>query len=282
MTDAVRVCVGVDLSKATLDVQVRPDVRPLADAEPQERDALLTRRRQLIEMRTAVKNRLQQVFVARGARVRKSLTAHIAYPTRELDRAETVLGEIVRRSPIWRERDGLLQSAPGVGPVLSFTILAALPEPGSLDRKAIAALGGQHHRAMPVDAAEALQPLDRRRDCRRERGRQGQLCDPLIQFVAPTQLVLEQREVLAEDHAVLVHERRRRAGELAEPGVMGGSPRLLEIDAAAARQELQEVVPRLEDLALEGLAAPHEIAHALLRFRRNANHRELARAMQPR
>jgi transposase len=122
--------------------QVRPEIRPLADAEQQELDALLTRRRQLIEMLTAEKNRLQQVFVARGSRVKKSLTAHIAYLTRELGRAETDLGALVRQSPIWRERDDLLQSAPGVGPVLSFTLLAALPELGRLDRKAIAALVG--------------------------------------------------------------------------------------------------------------------------------------------
>ena len=122
--------------------QVQPEIRPLADADQQELDALLTRRRQLIEMLTAEKNRLQQVFVARGSRVRKSLTAHIAYLTRELGRAETDLEALVRQSPIWRERDDLLQSAPGVGPVLSFTILAALPELGRLDRKAIAALVG--------------------------------------------------------------------------------------------------------------------------------------------
>lgn len=122
--------------------QVQPEIRPLADAEQQELDALLTRRRQLIEMLTAEKNRLQQVFVARGSRVKKSLTAHIAYLTRELGRAETDLAALVRQSPIWRERDDLLQSAPGVGPVLSLTILAALPELGRLDRKAIAALVG--------------------------------------------------------------------------------------------------------------------------------------------
>ncbi len=122
--------------------QVQPAIRPLADAEQQELDALLTRRRQLIEMLTAERNRLQQVFVARGTRVKKSLTAHIAYLTRELGRAETDLEALVRQSPIWRERDDLLQSAPGVGPVLSFTLLAALPELGRLDRKAIAALVG--------------------------------------------------------------------------------------------------------------------------------------------
>lgn len=122
--------------------QVQPVARPLASAEQQELDALLTRRRQLIDMLTAEKNRLGQVFVTRGARVKQSLTAHIAYLTKELRRADADLGELVRRSPVWRERDDLLQSTPGVGPVLSLTILAALPELGSLDRKAIAALVG--------------------------------------------------------------------------------------------------------------------------------------------
>ena len=122
--------------------QVRPEARPLATAEQQELDALLTRRRQLIEMLTAEKNRLGQVFVRGGKPVRKSLKAHIAYLERELRMTDSDLGELVRRSPVWRERDDLLQSAPGVGPVLSRTILAALPELGQLDGKAIAALVG--------------------------------------------------------------------------------------------------------------------------------------------
>jgi transposase len=122
--------------------QVRPEARPLATADQQELDALLTRRRQLIEMLTAEKNRLGQVFVRGGQQVRKSLKTHITFLERELRMTDTDLGELVRKSPVWRERDDLLQSAPGVGPVLSRTILAALPELGRLDRKAIAALVG--------------------------------------------------------------------------------------------------------------------------------------------
>jgi transposase len=122
--------------------QVRPEARPLATADQQELDALLTRRRQLIEMLTAEKNRLGQVFVRGGKQVRKSLKTHIAFLERELRMTDTDLGELVRRSPVWRARDDLLQSAPGVGPVLSRTILGALPELGCLDRKAIAALVG--------------------------------------------------------------------------------------------------------------------------------------------
>ena len=116
--------------------------RALTTEAQQELDALLTRRRQLIEMLTAEKNRRGQVFVKGGTRVKKSLTAHIAYLERELRVVDADLGELVRRSPVWRERDDLLQSAPGVGPVLSRTMLAALPELGTLDRKAIAALVG--------------------------------------------------------------------------------------------------------------------------------------------
>jgi len=122
--------------------QVQPTARPLASEDQHELDALLTRRRQLIEMLTAERNRLGQVFVKRGTRVKKSLKAHITYLERELRIADTDLGDLVRRSPVWRERDELLQRAPGVGPVLSLTMLAELPELGTLDRKAIAALVG--------------------------------------------------------------------------------------------------------------------------------------------
>lgn len=122
--------------------RVRPAVRPLLDAEAQELDALLARRRQLIEMLQAERNRLGQVF-GRGKRpVKKSLTSHIAYLERELRITDTDLGEMVRQSPAWRERDDLLQSVPGVGRVLSFTLLADLPELGRLSRRQIAKLVG--------------------------------------------------------------------------------------------------------------------------------------------
>ena len=122
--------------------RVRPDVRPLPDAEAQELEALLARRRQLIEMLQAERNRLSQVF-GRGKRpVKKSLKSHITYLERELRIADTDLGDMVRESPAWRERDDLLQSVPGVGRVLSMTLLADLPELGRLSRRAIAKLVG--------------------------------------------------------------------------------------------------------------------------------------------
>lgn len=122
--------------------RVRPAVRPLPNAEAQALDALLTRRRQLLEMLQAERNRLAQAG-ARGQRpVTQSLTAHIAYLERELGTTDADLGAAVRASPAWRERDDLLRSVPGVGRVTSLTLLAELPELGSLSRRAIAKLVG--------------------------------------------------------------------------------------------------------------------------------------------
>lgn len=127
---------------ATFAERVRPAVRPLPDAEAQELAALLTRRRQLLEMLGAERNRLGQVFGKGKCPVKKSLTAHIAYLERELKSTDHELGDLVRASPAWRERDDLLRSVPGVGPVLSRTLLADLPELGRLSRREIAKLVG--------------------------------------------------------------------------------------------------------------------------------------------
>lgn len=122
--------------------KVRPSVRPLPDADAQELAALLARRRQLLDMLQAERNRLGQVFGRGKQHVKKSLKSHIAFLEREVRMTDTDLGEMVRRSPAWRERDQLLQSVPGVGPVLSRTLLADLPELGRLSRREIAKLVG--------------------------------------------------------------------------------------------------------------------------------------------
>jgi transposase len=122
--------------------RVRPEIRPLPDASTQELEALLARRRQLLEMLQAERNRLGQVFGRGKAPVKKSMKAHIAFLERELRMADTDLGDMVRASPAWREREDLLRSVPGVGPVLSLTLLANLPELGRLSRRAIAKLVG--------------------------------------------------------------------------------------------------------------------------------------------
>lgn len=121
---------------------VRPDVRPLADADAHELEALLTRRRQLLEMLQAERNRVGHVFGAGKQRVRQSLRTHIAFLERALDATDTDLGAMIQQSPVWRERDELLRSVPGVGPVLARTLLAELPELGQLSRRAIAKLVG--------------------------------------------------------------------------------------------------------------------------------------------
>lgn len=117
---------------------LRPAPRPLPAEATQALSADLSRRRQLIEMLTAEKNRLSQ---ARPA-LRERITAHIEWLTRELRRVEADLDTAIRHSPVWREQDDVLQSMPGVGPGLSRTMLAELPELGTLSSKQLAALVG--------------------------------------------------------------------------------------------------------------------------------------------
>lgn len=117
---------------------LRPAPRPLPDEATQALSAVLTRRRQLIEMLTAEKNRLSHTRPS----LRKRLEAHIEWLTRELRGVDADLDTAIRHSPVWREQDDLLQSMPGVGPGLSRTMLAELPELGTLSAKQLAALVG--------------------------------------------------------------------------------------------------------------------------------------------
>jgi len=117
---------------------VRPTPRALPDAATQALAALVTRRRQLVAMLTAERNRLSSAPRA----LRAEIQAHIRWLQRRLGRLDEDLHQAIRTSPAWRAQDDLLQSVPGVGPVLARTLLASLPELGHLDRKAIAALVG--------------------------------------------------------------------------------------------------------------------------------------------
>ena len=125
---------------------LRPDPRPLADATRAELAALLTRRRQLVEMLTAEKNRLSGLGSAPAgalpSRARPRLEEHVAWLQQALAELDRDLTATLRASPVWRERDAALRSVPGVGPVLSATLLAELPELGHLRRQALAALVG--------------------------------------------------------------------------------------------------------------------------------------------
>src|ERR1700730_3695880 len=117
---------------------VRPEARPLANEQAQALQALVTRRRQLVEMLTAEKNRR-----ARAPKIsHRSIDEHIRWLEKRLAGFDDELAEMSRDTPLWRERDELLRSVPGVGKVLSSTLLAHLPELGALNRKQIAALAG--------------------------------------------------------------------------------------------------------------------------------------------
>jgi transposase len=118
---------------------VRPEPRPLPEGPAAELRELVARRRQLVEMLVAERLRL-----GRGptGAVRQSVTSHIKFLERQLERSDTDLAEAIKKSPAWRAKDDLLQSVPGVGPTTSRTMLATLPELGTLDRKKIAALVG--------------------------------------------------------------------------------------------------------------------------------------------
>ena len=118
--------------------RVRPEVRPLQDHDARLLDALMTRRRQLLDMITAERNRLG--FAAPP--LKKSIEKHIRWLQRELNGVDTDLGKAIEASSSWRAKETLFRSVPGVGPVLSRTLIAELPELGRLSRKEIAALVG--------------------------------------------------------------------------------------------------------------------------------------------
>ena len=117
---------------------VRPAVRALPDEATQELKALTARRRQIIEMTVAEKNRLGSAPKA----VKKRINIHLRWLEAELARANKDLDQAIRQSPIWKENEDLLQSAPAIGPTVSRTLIAELPELGKLNRKQIAALVG--------------------------------------------------------------------------------------------------------------------------------------------
>jgi transposase len=118
---------------------IRPAVRPLPDEDGRRLDALVTRRRQVIEMRTAELNRLGSTT---PAVVRRDLEAHIAYLTGQVEGLDKELEQAIEASPCWKAKDDLLRGVPGIGKVVSRTILATLPELGTLSNKRISALVG--------------------------------------------------------------------------------------------------------------------------------------------
>lgn len=117
---------------------VRPAVRPLPDEITLELRALIARRRQITEMIVAENHRLGGASKA----VKKRIDAHLRWLEAELDRADKDLDQSIRHSPMWQENQDLLRTVPGIGPVISRSLIAELPELGKLNRKQIAALVG--------------------------------------------------------------------------------------------------------------------------------------------
>jgi transposase len=123
---------------ASFGERVKPPVRPLPDDQTRQLRAWVTRRRQLIGMITAEKNRRRR---AQGT-VRQHIDSHIAWLLGEQDAMEREMIEMVHHSPLWLEQERLLRSVPGVGPVAAMTLIAELPELGRLTHRQIASLVG--------------------------------------------------------------------------------------------------------------------------------------------
>jgi transposase len=117
----------------------KPDLRPLADEATQLLADLVARRRQIIEMIVAERNRERRTEVKR---IRKSIARLIAALEKELAEIDAEINAGVRGSPVWREKEDLLASVPGVGSITARTLIAELPELGALDGKQIASLAG--------------------------------------------------------------------------------------------------------------------------------------------
>jgi len=120
--------------------RIRPEPRPIKDAEAQELEALVVRRRQVVDMITAEKNRLSAAPPSK--QVRTAIGRTIEWLQKQLDENDRDLEKAVKRSGAWREKDDLLRTVPGVGKVLSRTLLSLLPELGTLTHRQIAALVG--------------------------------------------------------------------------------------------------------------------------------------------
>src|SRR5262249_26842380 len=167
---------------------------------------LLARRGQLIEMRVMGQNRLS---ACRDAAVRADLQAHIDWLNERIGQTDRDLGEAIRRQPLWQARDDLQQSVPGIGPVVSRTLLAALPELGQLPGRKVAALVG----LAPFDDDSGRRRGVRRVACGRAQGR-----------AQPYMAVLR-----------AFYERLRQAGKQAKVALTAVARKLLTIVNAVVR-----------------------------------------------
>ena len=118
--------------------KIRPQPRSIADEATQELEAICTRRRQLVAMLSAEKNRLHTA----PKKIRSEIQKHIHWLEKEISQLEKDLDKQIRSSPAWREKDDLLRTCKGIGPITTLTMLSCLPELGTLSGRQIAALVG--------------------------------------------------------------------------------------------------------------------------------------------
>jgi transposase len=124
---------------ARFAADIKPEVRALPDEMTQFLADLVARRRQIVEMIQAERQREKRTAVKR---LRKSIARLVAALEKELSELDREIDDTVRGSPVWREKEDLLASVPGVGPKTARTLIAELPELGSLSRKTVASLAG--------------------------------------------------------------------------------------------------------------------------------------------
>jgi transposase len=117
---------------------VRPPLRTLPSDEEEQLTGLLTRRRQIVDMLTVEKNRLHTVRPA----LRSDIEEHITWLQEKRSKLDEEIDQFVQATPLWKEKDAILRTVPGVGRVTSSTLLAMLPELGKLNRQQVAALVG--------------------------------------------------------------------------------------------------------------------------------------------
>jgi len=117
---------------------IRPEIRPLKDADAQRLQALVARRRQLVRMLTEEKNRLHSA----SSWTKPDIEAHIAWLTGCINTIGKDITTFIKKTPLWREKENLLRTFKGIGPVNAVTLLVRLPELGHLNSKKIAALAG--------------------------------------------------------------------------------------------------------------------------------------------
>jgi transposase len=208
---------------ATFAARIQPTPRPLPDDFQADLQALVTRRRQLVDMLTAERNR---VPLARGA-VRKNLLAHIAWLEKQLAKTDRDLRTRIEASPLWRVRDQLLQSVPGIGPATSARLLASLPELGTLTHRQISKLVGVA--PLPDDSG-------RRHGYRRIQGGRGDVRTAL--YMATVTAVTHNPTIRAS------YRRWRAAGKMPKVALIAAMHKLLiHLNAMLKHQTLWHPTP---------------------------------------